>query len=106
MVTINRERKVEISLPRWEMNNLSEGYKRDVDKIGVVWQISDFSARNRDFGPKKKRSPLNCNHVLATTRKSCSKKKVTFSQINISLIRNFGCFFGLKCIFSQKTLFG
>ena len=74
-------------------------------KIGVVWQKSDFLAKNRDFGPKKKRSPLQPNHVLATTGKSCSKKKVAFSQINISLLRNFGCFFWVKCIFGQKKHF-
>ena len=30
---ITRERKVEKSISRWEMNLLSEGYKRNVDKI-------------------------------------------------------------------------
>ena len=59
-------------------------------KIGVVGQKSDFSAQNRDFGPKKKRTLLGINHVLATPGKSCSKKKVAFSQINISLLRSFG----------------
>ena len=28
--------------------------KRPLTKIGVVWQISDFLAKNRDFCPKKK----------------------------------------------------
>ena len=54
-------------------------------KIGVVWQKSDFWAKNRDSWQKK----LNSNHVLATTGKSCSKKKVPFSKINIRLLRNF-----------------
>ena len=49
-------------------------------KFGVVWQKSDFLAKNRDFG-RKKNSLLNSNHVLATTGKSCSKKKVAFAQI-------------------------
>ena len=42
----------------------------------VVWQKSDFFGKNWDFGPKKKRSLLRIHHVLATTGKSCSKKKV------------------------------
>ena len=50
-------------------------------KIGVVWQKSDFWAKNRNFGPKKKDSLFNPNHVLATTGKSSSKKKVAFAQI-------------------------
>ena len=41
----------------------------------------DFSAKNRDFGPKKKHTLLNSNHVLATTGKSSSKKKSAFAQI-------------------------
>ena len=59
-------------------------------KIGVVWQKSDFLAKKRDFWPKKKRSLLQPNHVLAKPGKSCSKKKVGFFQINISVLRNFG----------------
>ena len=50
-------------------------------KIGVVWQKLDFWTKNRNFGPKKRRSLLGANHVLATTGKSCSKKKVAFAQI-------------------------
>ena len=50
-------------------------------KIGVVWQKSDFLAKNRNFGPKKRESLLVTHHVLATTEKSCSKKKVAFAQI-------------------------
>ena len=50
-------------------------------KIGVVWQKSDFLAKNWNFGPKKREPLLYSNHVLATTRKSCSKKKVAFAQI-------------------------
>ena len=50
-------------------------------KIGVVWQKSDFLAKNQNFGPKKRRSLLYPNHVLATTGKSCSKKKRPFAQI-------------------------
>ena len=36
-------------------------------KIGVIWQKSDFWAKNQDFGPKKKCSLLAGHHVLATT---------------------------------------
>ena len=60
-------------------------------KIGVLWQKSDFLAKNWDFGPKKS-SFLGTNHVLATIGKSYSKKKVAFYKINISLLTNLGCF--------------
>ena len=50
-------------------------------KIGVVWQKSDFWAKNQNFGPKKKEPLFARNHVLATTGKSCSKKKSAFAQI-------------------------
>ena len=75
---ITRKRKVEKSILRWEMNGLSEGYKWAVDQN---WQKSDFLAKNRNFGPKKRESLFSPNHVLATTEKSCSKKKVAFAQI-------------------------
>ena len=50
-------------------------------KTGVVWQKSDFLAKNRNFGPKKRHTLFYSNHVLATTGKSCSKKKSAFAQI-------------------------
>ena len=50
-------------------------------KIGVVWQKSDFWTKNRNFGPKKRHTLFARNHVLATTGKNCSKKKVAFAQI-------------------------
>ena len=50
-------------------------------KIGVVWQKLDFWTKNLSFGPKKRDSLLDSNHVLAMTGKSCSKKKVAFAQI-------------------------
>jgi len=50
-------------------------------KIGVVWQKLDFWAKNRNFGPKKRHPLLGIHHVLATTGKSCSKKKSAFAQI-------------------------
>ena len=79
------------------MNGLSEGYKRAVDQNwGLMAKIGFFGQKPR-FWAKK---PLpNGQHVLATTGKSCSKKKVAFFQINISLLRNFGCFFWDKTYF-------
>ena len=89
---VTPERKVGKSFPRWEMNILSEGYKRAVDQNwGGMAKIGFFGQKPR-FGAQKKGSLLGTNHVLATTGKSCSKKKVASSQINISLLRNFGCF--------------
>ena len=72
-------------------------------KIGVVWQKSDFLAKNRNFGPKKRESLLVIHHVLATTRKSCSKKKVPFFQNKYQSFRKFWVFCWDKCIFGQKT---
>ena len=62
-------------------------------KIGVIWQKSDFWTKNRDFGPKKN-SLLRRNHVLATTGKSCSKKKSAFAQIIKGGIIILGDFLG------------
>ena len=42
-------------------------------------------------GPQKS-SLLKGHHVLATTRKSCAKKKVPVSKINISLLKFSGIF--------------
>ena len=58
-----------------------EDYKQAMTKIGVVWQKSDLWAKNRNFGPKKRVPLFDSNHVLATTGKSCSKKKSAFAQI-------------------------
>ena len=57
---------------------------------------TDFWAEIQIFGAKKKHTLLNSNHVLATTGQSCAKEKVPFSQINISLLADFGCYFGRK----------
>ena len=46
-------------------------------KIGIFGQKPRFWAQ-------KKHTLLNSNHVLATTGKSCSKKKVAFAQIIIT----------------------
>ena len=48
---------------------------------------------------------LDRSHVPATTGQSCQKKKVPFSQMNISLLANFGLFFGKKRIFGPFSAF-
>ena len=79
-------------LPIWEMKRLSEGYKRAVDQNwGHMAKNGIFGQKPR-FWAQKKHTLLNSNHVLATTGKSCSKKKVAFSQIYITLLRYFCCF--------------
>ena len=99
---VTPERKVEKSIPRWELNGHSEGYKWVIDqnwgrmaKIGILDQKPRFWAQKK--GPL-----LNGNHVLATIGKSCSKKKVPFSQINNGLLANFGCFLGKNAFLSKK----
>ena len=70
-----------VTIPKWEMKRLSKGYKPAVDKIrGRMAKIGFFGPKNEISGPKKHKL-LNSNHVLATTGKSCSKKKVAFAQI-------------------------
>ena len=87
---VTPERKVEISFPRWEINRLPRAKNGSWTKIRVVWQKLDFWTKNRNFGPKKRRSLFNPNHVLATTGQSCSKKKSAFAQI----IKRGKCHFG------------
>jgi hypothetical protein len=74
-------------------------------KNGVPYEKTDFRAEIRIFGAKKKSSLFNRSHVLATTGQSCQKKKVPFSQMNISLLANFGIFFGKKQIFGPFSAF-
>ena len=78
---VTPERKVEKSFPRWEINSHAKAKNGSLTKIGVIWQKSDFWTKNRNFGPKKRESLFSPNHVLATTGKSCSKKKSAFAQI-------------------------
>ena len=76
-----RERKAEKSLPRWEMSGLSEGYKQVVDQNwGRMAKIGFLDQKPKFWAPQKK-SLLRAHHVLATTGKSCSKKKSAFAQI-------------------------
>ena len=67
-------------------------------KIGFLDQKPKFWA-------KKKESLFNSNHVLATTGKSCSKKKSAFAQIIKGGKCHFGWFFGVRPIFRPKTTF-
>ena len=91
---ITQERKVEKLPPTWVMNGLSEGYKRAVDQNwGRTAKIGFFSQKPR-FWAQKNHPLLYPKHVLASIGKSCSKKKYAFSQMNISLLRNFECFLG------------
>ena len=71
----------------WKMNRLSEVYKRAVD------QNWGCMAKIRISGPKK-HILLSGHHVLAATGKSSAKKKVPFSKIDISLLRNVVVFLG------------
>ena len=77
-----------------------------------AWNPGSY-CKNRIFGPKseffdQKRALLDSNHVPATTGQSCAKKKVRFSQINISPLAYFGCFlpiFVFFCLFCPFCLF-
>ena len=95
---ITRERKVKKSTQMWKMNRLSEVYKRAVD------QNWGCMAKIRISGPKK-HTLLSGHHVLAATGKSSAKKKVPFSKIDISLLRNVVFFFGIKRILGQEDTF-
>merc|ERR1719192_2435820 len=78
---VTPERKVEKSFQGGKLTVMSRAKNGSSTKIGVVWQKSDFLAKNQNFGPKKEVPLLYSNHVLATTEKSCSKKKGPFAQI-------------------------
>ena len=84
---VTPERKAEKSIPRWEINGLSEGYIWVIDQNwGRMASIGVFGQKPRFWAQKD--LPLYSNHVLATAGKNCSKKKVASSQMNISLLRN------------------
>ena len=53
---------------------------RRVKNWGRMAKIGFFGQKPKFWAPKKN-SLLGANHVLATTGKSCSKKKVAFAQI-------------------------
>ena len=51
---VTPERKVEKSIPRWERNRLSEGYKRAIDQNwGRMAKIGFFGQKLRFWAPKK-----------------------------------------------------
>ena len=80
-MAVTPEWKVEKSFPRWELNGHSEGYKRTVDQNWGRMAKIGFLDQKPKFWAQKKDSLLGIHHVLATTGKSCSKKKVAFAQI-------------------------
>ena len=97
------QRKVKKLFPRWEMNSLSEGYKRAVDKkLGSYGKNPIFWPKTENSGPKN--SLLGPKNVLTTIEKSCSKEKSCLFPKNISILRNFGCFWG-KAHFLPKKHF-
>ena len=73
----SRKRKVEKSIRECKIDRLFEGYKQAID---------GFFSPNPNFWSQNKRSLFHRNHVPATTRQSCAKKRIPFSQINISLL--------------------
>ena len=86
------------------MNGLSEGYKQAVDQNwGGMAKIGFLSQKPR-FWAEKKRSLLSPNHVLATTGKSCSKKKVAFSR-NKYQYQKLWVFFWVTMHFQPKKHF-
>ena len=50
-------------------------------KLGLYGKNQIFGQKTKILGKKKKDTLLSAHHVLATTGKSCSKKKVAFAQI-------------------------
>ena len=50
-------------------------------KLGSHGKNRIFGPKTEVLGPKKKEPLLGIHHVLATTGKSCSKKKSAFAQI-------------------------
>ena len=51
---ISQEQKVEKSLPTWELNRLSKGYKRVVDQNwGFMAKIGFLAQKTEISGPKK-----------------------------------------------------
>ena len=69
------ERKVNKSFPRSEINRHVEGSKWVIDQNWGRMAKIGFLDQNPRFWAQKKDSLLRAHHVLATTGKSCSKKK-------------------------------
>ena len=66
-------------------------------KLGSYGKNRIFWPKNEILGPKKRHPLFARNHVLATTGKSCSKKKVAFAQIIITQNIILGNFLA-KCL--------
>ena len=76
------KRKVKKSIRRRQIDRLAEGYKPTIDIIqGPL-------AKKRIFGPKSDSIPKPCSSQAWA---KLNKEKLTFSQINISLLTNFRC---------------
>ena len=82
-----QERRAEKSLPRLEMNGLSEGYKRTVNQNWGRMAKIGFFGQNLDFGPKISVHFLILTMLWPRPEKVVQRKKLPFP--------NFG-FFGLK----------
>merc|ERR1712051_1026085 len=89
------------------MGTRSEGAKTEPTPrvTSATLPKNGVSGQNADFWGQKKKPLFNRSHVPATTGQSCQKKKVPFSQMNISLLANFGIFFGKKLIFGPFSAF-
>ena len=61
-------------MPRAKIGSSTKNWGR-MAKIGILDQKTEI------LGPKKKEPLLSSNHVLGTTGKSCTKKKVAFAPI-------------------------
>ena len=87
------------------MNGHSEGYKWIIDQNwGRMAKIGIFGQKPR-FCAQKKESLLNGNHVLATTGKSCSKKKIGFFPNECQSLKKFWVIFWVKTLFWPKNHF-
>ena len=93
---VNPERKVENRSQGGKLTVMPRAKNGSLTKIGVVWQKSDFWTKNRNFGPKKRGPLLGISHVLATTGKSCSKKKKCLCPNNHGGKYHFGCVCGAR----------
>ena len=101
---ITRERKVEKSLPTWEMNSLSEGYKWAIDQNwGCIAKIGFLDQKPR-FGAEKKESLLGIAMFWPRPEK-LFKEKSCLCPNNYHPKYHFGWFFGVKPIFRPKTTF-
>ena len=78
---VTPERKVEKWFPRWEINRHAEGLKWVIDQNWGRMAKVGFLGQKLKFWAQKRHTLFDSNHVLATTEKSCSKKKVAFAQI-------------------------